>query len=45
VRALADAPPLVSVRADQQFAAACVIKLAILLTAHQAFDAGTAAHN
>jgi beta-lactamase class A len=44
-RTLADGPPLVSVRAGEPFAAASVIKLAIMLTAYRAFDAGTATPN
>jgi beta-lactamase class A len=41
-RTLDAAPPLVSVRAGEPFASASVIKLAIMLTAYRAFDAGTA---
>jgi beta-lactamase class A len=44
-RTLAVAPPLISVRAGEPFAAASVIKLAIMLTAYRAFDAGTASPN
>jgi beta-lactamase class A len=42
-RTLANEPPLISVRAGERFASASVIKLAIMLTAYRAFDAGTAA--
>ena len=38
-----DAPPLVAVRADERFASASVIKLAIMATVYRAYDAGTAA--
>jgi beta-lactamase class A len=41
-RTLADEPPLLSVRAGESFASASVIKLAIMVTAYRAFDAGTA---
>ncbi len=41
-RTLENAPPVVSVRAGEPFAAASVIKLAIMLTAYRAFDAGSA---
>lgn len=37
-RTLADAPPLVAVRSGERFPAASIIKLTIMLTAHQAFD-------
>ena len=42
VRTMGDEPPLVAVRADEQFAAASVIKVAILATVYRAYDAGTA---
>ena len=42
VRTLGDGPPVVAVRADEKFAAASVIKLAILATVYRAYDAGTA---
>jgi beta-lactamase class A len=41
-RTLADESPLVSVRAGETFASASVIKLAIMVTAYRAFDAGWA---
>lgn len=41
-RTLAPGPPAVSVRGDETFAAASVIKLAIMLTAFRDFDAGRA---
>jgi beta-lactamase class A len=41
-RTLAPGPPLVSMRAGEPFAAASIIKLAIMLTVYRAFDAGTA---
>jgi beta-lactamase class A len=41
-RTLDDEPPLVSIRAGESFAAASVIKLAIMVTAYRAFDARTA---
>ncbi len=41
-RTLDEAPPLISVRAGESFAAASVIKLTILVTAYRAFDARTA---
>ena len=41
-RTLDDDAPLVSVRAGEPFASASVIKLAIMLTAYRAYDAGTA---
>jgi len=42
VRTLGDGPPLVAIRADEKFASASVIKLAILATVYRAYDAGTA---
>jgi beta-lactamase class A len=42
VRTLGDGPPVVAVRADEKFAAASVIKLAIMATVYRAYDAGTA---
>jgi beta-lactamase class A len=42
-RALSPDVPLVGVRAAEPFAAASVVKLAIMLTVYQAYDAGTAA--
>lgn len=44
-RTLAAGPPLISIRADESFAAASVIKLAIMMTCYRAFDAGTASPN
>ncbi len=44
-RTLNAPPPLISVRANELFAAASVIKLTILLTAYRAFDARTASPN
>lgn len=41
-RTLDNGPPLAAVRADESFASASVIKLAIMLTAYRAYDAGTA---
>jgi beta-lactamase class A len=41
-RTLDDDAPLVSERAGEPFASASVIKLAIMLTAYRAYDAGTA---
>jgi beta-lactamase class A len=41
-RTLDDDAPLVSVRAGEPFASASVIKLAIMLAAYRAYDAGTA---
>ena len=41
-RTLGNGPPLVSIRADEKFASASVIKLAIMLTVYRAYDAGTA---
>jgi beta-lactamase class A len=41
-RTMADDPPLLALRADEKFAAASVIKLAILATVYRAYDAGTA---
>lgn len=41
-RTLDDASPLVSLRAGEPFASASVIKLAIMLTAYRAYDAGSA---
>jgi len=42
VRTLGDGPPVVAIRPDEKFAAASVIKLAILATVYRAYDAGTA---
>jgi beta-lactamase class A len=42
VRTLGDGPPVVAIRADEKFAAASVIKLAIMATVYRAYDAGTA---
>lgn len=42
VRTMGDGPPLVAVRADEKFAAASVIKLAIMAAVYRAYDAGTA---
>src|SRR5665213_4331282 len=42
VRTMGDDPPLLALRADEKFAAASVIKLAILATVYRAYDAGTA---
>jgi beta-lactamase class A len=41
-RTLADGPPVVAIRANEKFAAASVIKLAIMATVYRAYDAGTA---
>ena len=41
-RTMGDAPPLVSVRENERFPAASVIKLAIMTTVYRAYDAGTA---
>lgn len=41
-RTLDEGPPLAALRADESFASASVIKLAIMVTAYRAFDAGTA---
>ncbi len=41
-RAMGDGPPAVAVRADEKFASASVIKLAIMATVYRAYDAGTA---
>nr|MDQ6942268.1 class A beta-lactamase-related serine hydrolase [Candidatus Eremiobacteraeota bacterium] len=41
-RTMGDGPPVVAVRADEKFAAASVIKLAIMTTVYRAYDAGTA---
>ncbi len=41
-RTMGDGPPLLALRADEKFAAASVIKLAILATVYRAYDAGTA---
>jgi beta-lactamase class A len=41
-RTMGDGPPAVAVRADEKFAAASVIKLAIMATVYRAYDAGTA---
>ncbi len=38
-----DAPPLLALRADERFASASVIKLAIMATVYRAYDAGSAA--
>jgi beta-lactamase class A len=42
-RTMDGSPPLISIRAGEPFAAASIIKLAIMVTAFRAFDAGTAA--
>ncbi len=42
VRTMGDDPPLVAIRAEERFASASVIKLAILATVYRAYDAGTA---
>jgi beta-lactamase class A len=42
-RTMNDAPPLLALRANERFAAASVIKLAIMATVYRAYDAGTAA--
>ena len=42
-RAMDDASPAVSIHAEQRFAAASVIKVAIMVTVYRAYDAGTAA--
>lgn len=41
-RTMGDDPPLLAVRANERFASASVIKLAILATVYRAYDAGTA---
>ena len=41
-RTMGDGPPVVAIRADEKFAAASVIKLAIMATVYRAYDAGTA---
>jgi len=41
-RTMGDDPPLLTLRADEKFAAASVIKLAIMATVFRAYDAGTA---
>jgi beta-lactamase class A len=41
-RTMGDGPPVVAVRANEKFAAASVIKLAIMATVYRAYDAGTA---
>ncbi len=41
-RTMGDGPPVVAVRADEKFASASVIKLAIMATVYRAYDAGTA---
>ncbi|MDB5070634.1 MAG: Beta-lactamase [Candidatus Eremiobacteraeota bacterium] len=41
-RTMSDDPPLLAVRAEEKFAAASVIKLAIMATVYRAYDAGTA---
>lgn len=40
-RTLGNGPPLLSVRGNEKFASASVIKLAIMLTVYRAYDAGT----
>lgn len=42
VRTMGDGPPVAAVRAGEKFAAASVIKLAIMATVYRAYDAGTA---
>jgi beta-lactamase class A len=42
-RTMDDAPPLLALRANERFASASVIKLAIMATVYRAYDAGTAA--
>ncbi len=42
VRTLGDRPPLLALHADESFASASVIKLAIMATVYRAYDAGTA---
>jgi beta-lactamase class A len=41
-RTMGDDPPLLALHADEKFAAASVIKLAIMATVFRAYDAGTA---
>jgi beta-lactamase class A len=41
-RTMGEEPPLVAIRADERFASASVIKVAILATVYRAYDAGTA---
>jgi beta-lactamase class A len=41
-RTMGDGPPVLALRADEKFAAASVIKLAIMATVYRAYDAGTA---
>jgi beta-lactamase class A len=41
-RTMGDDPPLIALRGDEKFAAASVIKVAILATVYRAYDAGTA---
>lgn len=41
-RTMDGGPPLVAMRADERFASASVIKLAIMATVYRAYDAGTA---
>jgi beta-lactamase class A len=41
-RTMAPGPPAVAIRANEPFAAASVIKLAIMATVYRAYDAGTA---
>ncbi len=41
-RTMGDEPPLIAIRADERFASASVIKLAILATVYRAYDAGSA---
>jgi beta-lactamase class A len=41
-RTMGAEPPVVAIRADERFAAASVIKLAIMATVYRAYDAGTA---
>ena len=44
-RTLDGTPPVLAIRASERFAAASVIKIAIMLTVYRAYDAGTAAPN
>jgi beta-lactamase class A len=41
-RTLANTPPVIAVRANEQFAAASIIKLPVMLTAYRAFERKTA---
>ena len=41
-RTMGDEPPVLSLRADEKFPSASVIKLAVLATVYRAYDAGTA---